>query len=286
MQPDNDPFFTNPARAKMLAARVLEFAPHTDLFLEPAAGDGAFLQYLPTPAIGIDIDPRAEGILKADFFEWRAPSWAKSIAVITNPPFGHAGNRAVEYYNHAATMAETIAMILPASFRKASMLSRLDPRFELVEELDLPDEPFRRDGEIHRVNVVFQIWRRTGIERPAPLKPTTHRDFEFVRSIDEADFAVRRVGARAGAILDIPPTCNGRKGLARSSNYFVRAAGVSADAVRATMAAIDFSDARASNVKVPSIAKTEIVTLYDAMKWLRGQTSVADRSARPSFEHS
>ena len=49
-----DKFYTKQEVAKQL----IDTIPGTyDLWLEPSAGAGAFLKHLPTPRLGLDIDP-------------------------------------------------------------------------------------------------------------------------------------------------------------------------------------------------------------------------------------
>ena len=52
---------------------------------EPCAGDGVIVNNFDSVIVGTDINPRAENILKADFFEADLPKEAGGI--ITNPPF-------------------------------------------------------------------------------------------------------------------------------------------------------------------------------------------------------
>ena len=84
-------------------------------YIEPSAGDGAFLKKLPIDRrIGVDIEPRYEGIIESDFLEWE-PENGKYIAV-GNPPFGYRGDLAVEFINHASKFSDIVAFILPQYF--------------------------------------------------------------------------------------------------------------------------------------------------------------------------
>jgi len=64
-----DKFYTRPETAEaclaLLAARLPGF--RADLFVEPSAGDGVFLERLPEPCFGIDIAPAASGIDTGDY---------------------------------------------------------------------------------------------------------------------------------------------------------------------------------------------------------------------------
>ena len=55
--------------------------------IEPSAGDGAFLKYLPKTAVGYDIAPEYDGIIQGDYLKQDIPYMKDSI-VIGNPPFG------------------------------------------------------------------------------------------------------------------------------------------------------------------------------------------------------
>lgn len=261
-----DQFFTRSATAEaclaLLAARLPDFAP--DLYVEPAAGDGAFLERLPEPRFGLDIAPSAPGMETGDFLQWTPDESLKSVAVVGNPPFGRNAATAIAFFNHAAGFAEVIAMILPASVMKGSMQDRLDPNFHLVDELPLLAEPFRVGETLCQVNTVFQIWRRESFTRPRSIRATGHADFRFVTTAAEADFVVRRVGARAGVILPRPEGAASLSGYSPSSNLFVKAMGLDPKDLEARFGKLDFAEVRQRVAANPSVSKTDIVALYEA----------------------
>lgn len=260
-----DQFFTRSATAEtclaLLAARLPDLAP--DLYVEPAAGDGAFLERLPEPRFGLDIAPSAPGMETGDFLNWLPDESLESIAVVGNPPFGRNAAKAIAFFNHAAGFAEVIALILPASLMKGSMQDRLDPQFHLVDELPLPAEPFRVGERLCQVNTVFQIWRRESFIRPKSVRSTEHDDFRFVATAAEADFVVRRVGARAGALLPRPEGAAGLSGYSPSSNLFVQATGLDPKDLEARFGKLDFAEVRQRVAANPSVSKTDIVALYE-----------------------
>ncbi|WP_299821433.1 hypothetical protein [uncultured Jannaschia sp.] len=262
-----DQYFTHPETAALCLAHLAEVAPSgaVDLYLEPSAGAGAFLERLPVPRLGLDIRPAAPGIKTRDYLTWQTAGTAGTIHVVGNPPFGRGGALAVAFFNHSAGFAEVIAMILPASFAKASIRARLDPRFELVSELPLPGEVFPHEGRPHAVNAVFQVWRRSDRERARVRPVTRHPDFEFVGTKEEAHFAVRRVGGRAGAILQIPATPGPATGLSPSSNLFVKAVGCDPALLEARFQALDTAEVRSLSTAHPSVSKSDLVTLYEAL---------------------
>lgn len=261
-----DQFYTRPDTAEtclaLLAARLPDLSP--DLYVEPAAGDGAFFERLPQPRFGLDIAPSAPGVETGDFLQWIPDEGHETIAVVGNPPFGRNAAKAIAFFNHASRFAEVIAMILPASLMKGTMQDRLDPNFHLVDELPLPAEPFRVGEKLRPVNTVFQIWRREPSPRGKTVRKTGHADFDFVATAAEADFIIRRVGARAGTILPSPGSGAGTPGYSPSSNHFIKAVDLDPAVLVARFGKLDFGEIRQCAVAHPSVSKSDIVALYEA----------------------
>ena len=63
-----------------------------DLVIEPSAGPGNILQYLPEGTFACDLEPKADGIVKMDWFDYESDyclfTTRIRIAVVGNPPFG------------------------------------------------------------------------------------------------------------------------------------------------------------------------------------------------------
>jgi hypothetical protein len=147
---------------------------------------------------------------------------------------------------------------------KGSMQDRLDGRFHLLDEIPLFAEPFRLGTAWHQVNVVFQIWRRGDDRRPKSVRKTTHPDFRFVASAAEANFVIRRVGARAGEILPSIVGSGAARGYSPSSNLFVKAEGLDPQLLEARFRKLDFREVRECVASNPSVSKSDIVALYGA----------------------
>jgi hypothetical protein len=195
--------------AKCLAAVEKHFdITSFKLILEPSAGDGAFFSILPkSNRVGIDLEPMAEGILKADFLKWEPPLFEDNILTIGNPPFGQRGALAVDFVNRACQFSRVVAFILPRTFRKDTFFNRVDSMFHLVEQFDCDD--FRTpSGEKVTVKSVFQIWERRSRKRAQITRDQCHEDFELKHahlsriSQEELlnlrsnyDFAIAQVGA-------------------------------------------------------------------------------------------
>lgn len=163
-----------------------------DNIIEPSAGAGALLNYLPSQTIGIDIEPEAEGIIKHDFLSWQFPI-GRNIT-IGNPPFGVRSYQAVEFFKHAALHCDVIAFIVPAPWEKFSIHNRLPLGWGLIASERLPEKSFELDGNPYAVRCAMQIWRKqdeNGL-RVVSKPDGTNPYFSFVTA-EECDFAIRQV---------------------------------------------------------------------------------------------
>lgn len=187
-----------------------------DCIIEPSAGMGNFSKYLPN-VISYDIAPEADNIIQADWFEIDKTQFKdyKNILVCGNPPFGEQSRLAIGFFNEAAKIAQTIAFILPLSFKKDSIQNRLSLNFILKDEILLNNCIFYlKNKEEIKVPCVFQVWEYTNqLRSKVKLKITTEL-FSFVNK-EEADFRIQRVGGNAGkASFDLTKSA--------SSNYFIK----------------------------------------------------------------
>ena len=160
--------------------------------------------------IGYDINPKVDEVIKSNWFDVIVPS---GCIVIGNPPFGFAAKLAIKFFNHAARGARYIGFIVPKTFRKVSVQAKLDLNFWLIHDVDIESDSFLVDGVEHDVPCCFQIWERRVECRDIVGQAETV--VEFVNP-QEAEFCIRRVGYRAGQLLE---------GLDHSvsSTYFCRA---------------------------------------------------------------
>lgn len=249
-------YYTRPEIAEMLF-RLLknQVDLRNHLIVEPTAGAAAFLRLFPAGGIGFDIDPRDKRIWWADFFGLEIYS-DRPLAFVGNPPFSGSGKHSyVEFFNHAAEMADIVAMILPRSARKASVQNRFNRHFHLLHEADVPKDAYIYGSDSFDAPTVFQIWRRCDHLRPLRPTATTHCDFDFTTE-DQADFAVQRVGSKAGKVhTDFQQK--------RSTHYFIRA---HVPGVEEHMRSINFAEAARDTAAIKSLAKSEIVALYGRSK--------------------
>lgn len=202
----SDAFFTK----SDVAARCIETVRHIvdlvefDLIIEPSAGSGAFSSLLPD-ALAFDIEPQAEGIVKQDFLELNTDALChdKRVLVIGNPPFGRQSSLAKRFIKKCASFADTIAFILPKSFKKESQAKAFPLDFHKVHEKDLDDDSFTIQGRAYPVPCVFQIWRRIEGQSRAVEEKQTPSCYAFVKKDQDPDYALRRVGVNAGAMSSV-----------------------------------------------------------------------------------
>ena len=145
--------------------RLLNKNPDDLFFIEPSAGEGSFFDELPVDKrMGIDIKPKHPRIILRDFLTWNyKPFFHKrqDTVVIGNPPFGKRAQMAIQFFNRAAVVADIIAFILPAVFRKYRIHKLLNEEFAWIASLDLPRKAFYTEKlDDYEVNTEFQIWTR------------------------------------------------------------------------------------------------------------------------------
>lgn len=255
-----DQFYTAPdvaaACLDKLCAYLATAGITPALWVEPSAGAGAFLERLPSPRVGIDLDPRCPEAEKADFLAWAPPTANGPIVAAGNPPFGKNASLAIRFFNHAAAFADIIAFIVPRTFEKTSVQRRLNDRFHLEQEIALRPDAFLFEGHPRAVPCVFQIWRRRSTPRAAVRPVSSHPDFAFCGP-EEADVAFQRIGANAGRVKDKPGTRS------PSSHVFIR--DLTPDRrVASVLAGIDWTDIKGRTAGCPSIGRSEIASAYAA----------------------
>lgn len=177
-----------------------------DLIIEPSAGNGAFISGLKTLSehcAFYDLEPEHIEIIKQDYLMMDSnrfnTSETRGIHVIGNPPFGRQSSMAIKFIKKSCEFCNTVAFILPKSFKKDSLKKTFPLCFHLVFEMDLPDKSFLVNGEEYSVDSVFQIWERKSVDRVITEK-VEPVGFVFVEKNAAPDISVRRVGVYAGKI--------------------------------------------------------------------------------------
>lgn len=263
MKRKDDKFYTKEENIRKLISLVN--LKDYDLIIEPSAGDGRFLNYLPQEkTIALDIEPDNKDIMQMDFLKFTLDNnIGKNILVIGNPPFGKNSSLAVKFFNHASKFANTIAFIVPKTFRKESVKNRLHLNFHLVLEEELETERFDYKNKEITVPSIIQIWQRKDIKREKIKADILNDFFMFVKKEDTPDLAVRRVGFYAGKCFKNwqEKNCN--------THYFIKVntSKISIDRVYQTLNAINWE--HNNTVGSRSISKGELVENF--IKCLRQQ---------------
>ena len=174
-----------------------------DMILEPSAGTGAFYSQFPEDTrVGLDLEPKMEGIIKTDFFHFSPytihDTSKKKIITIGNPPYGRAGNLAVKFVNECGKWSEYVCMVLPRSFKKDSIQNRVNLDLHLIHQHDVNDF-ILPDSTVRKVNSVFQIWEKREYKRSKVVKRKTTELWDWVKP-EEADCATIFFGTPTGRL--------------------------------------------------------------------------------------
>jgi hypothetical protein len=242
-----DQFYTSPHVAKkcieILISHLHNAALHSPspvlplssyLWVEPSAGNGAFLNSIPDTydKIGIDIEPSIgsskENILKQDFLTWMPPIHnQKPVIIFGNPPFGRQSSLAKAFVAHSCKFptTSTIAFILPRSFVKPSMSCAFESHFHCIHSSDVERNAFVLGGgggnASYDVPCVFQIWQKRSVPRIVPEK-ITEKGFQYVKETDPRDIVIRRVGVYAGRCFHSGGDINSATEYNKQTHYFIK----------------------------------------------------------------
>ncbi len=175
------------------------------LVIEPAGGTGAFIKAAKAlgakKVLSFDIEPKADGVLLADFLEADLTGISGAIT-ISNPPFGRNNSLSIPFFNKAAKHSDYIAFIVPRSWRKWSVMNRLDRNFHLIHDQDLSIDYVDDLGEMvwqkSSLRTCFQLWERRDSQREL-IKV---QDLGFITKVspEEADVAMTVFGYSCGLV--------------------------------------------------------------------------------------
>ncbi len=167
-------FYTPRPVADRVVAQVLDVVPDavTRTWIEPAGGTGAFIDAAREvgvlDVISFDIDPRHREVARGDFLQQQLN--VRDAVSVGNPPFGRNNALSVPFFNHCAGFSDYIAFIVPRSWRKWSVMNRLNPSFHLVADEDLSINYVDGEGGAPYARTYLQtcvqIWERRNESRP------------------------------------------------------------------------------------------------------------------------
>ena len=216
-----DKYYTSPDIVKTcidLVKENIRILPD-DVCIEPSAGNGAFIGGIKTLFRNwrfYDLEPENDEIVTQDYLLLQtAPLLDKRVHVVGNPPFGRQSSLAIKFIKKSAEYCDTIAFVLPKSFKKESLRKHFALNFHLKCEYDLPDNSFTVDNQTHDVPCVFQIWVKQ--DEPRKIQPKlVPTAYKFVKKREPHDISFRRVGGKAG---EVDTQTNGKS---IQSHYFIK----------------------------------------------------------------
>lgn len=181
-----DKFYTKRSIAERLidiSCDILRIDKEKQKFIEPSAGDGAFSDQLYN-VVAYDLCPESSGIIEQDFLLDFPIEDAENRISIGNPPFGKKGKMAIEFLNKCGRLTKAVCFILPSTFRRWSVQSKIDKSLRLIYDEDLPLDSFEFDGNTYSLNCVFQIWsKEMRVDLPnlriRSKPPISHPDFQL-----------------------------------------------------------------------------------------------------------
>lgn len=262
-----DQFYTKPNVAIDCYAKLQELVDlsNYDYHLEPSAGNGSFYKLLDKDKrIGIDIEPKYDGLIKMDYFNY-IPGGGKKYIVIGNPPFGRISSLAVKFFNKSAEFADCIAFIIPKTFKRVSVQNKLNLNFKLIYNEDLPLDPCCFTPKMS-AKCCFQIWLKVDNPRAIIKYSKTHNDFAFMKHgpKDEksqptppegADFVVKAYGSNCGKIKETELDT-----LRPKSWHWIKS-NIDKQVLKTRISNLDFSISK-DTVRQDSLGQQELIHIY------------------------
>ena len=154
--------------------------------IEPSAGNGSFSKNINhNNLISLDIESEDDSITEMNWFDFEYIKEGKTL-VIGNPPFGNQGKLAIDFIKKCDDLkADTIAFILPKSFKKDTIKNRIPKFYHLSKEIDLNDDSYTLLNKTYCVPSIFQIWHRKDIIREKIKLKTKSNLIKFVKKEEE-----------------------------------------------------------------------------------------------------
>ena len=288
---ERDQYFTSPEAVALcmeaflpLVERAFQAPVNQVWFVEPSAGNGAFLEALAQAGLsawGGDIEPQHPRVEHHDFLAQPSPDRPSSLghtAVIGNPPFGKKATLAVAFVNKALSMAPLVGFVVPLQLRKWSAQKGISTNARLLLDETLPESSFLFLGKPYKLRCCFQVWTTleevelSGTNLRLQQAPATqHPDFsawqfnctpEALKYFDyNWDFAVLRQGFGDFSHQHSPRE---RDALDRRKQWiFIKA---NTPEALALLRSIDYQALARRNSGTLGFGKADLVQAYVALK--------------------
>ncbi|MFM8866778.1 MAG: hypothetical protein ACKOFZ_00590 [Ilumatobacteraceae bacterium] len=163
-------YYTPSTTASNIVERLLKQVPDAcdRTWIEPAGGTGSFIEAAKahgvSSIVSFDIEPHHPLVKRGNFLKQKLK--VSGAVAIGNPPFGRNNALSVPFFNACAKHCDVICFIVPKSWRKWSVINRLDQSFHLVDDYELEINYEDVDGmglsQKFWLNTVVQTWERRG----------------------------------------------------------------------------------------------------------------------------
>jgi hypothetical protein len=201
-------YYTPYETAQICFDTIEPFIPKTkDLkWLEPAGGAGSFIDVIKNNGfdniISYDIEPKHPLVKFTEDFLTLDISDLNNCITLSNPPFGRANKLSIPFFNKCADVSDYIGFLIPKSWRKWSVINRLDSRFHLVKDIDL-DVDFIYDEDNAqkskgKLNTIFQVWEKRNYNREKIV--VKDRGYITKTTPENADVSLTIFGRGCGTI--------------------------------------------------------------------------------------
>ena len=190
-------------------------------YIEPSAGDGIFLQVLPNDTIALDIEPRHQSVIQADYLNWY-PNEKHIFVIFGNPPFGLRGHTALNFINHSQKFADYVCFILPQLFEsdgKGVPRKRVQG-FNLIHSTKLSSNFYEPSGNSIKINTIFQIWSKKHTNKYYDIKVFNNENMKIYSMSNGGTISTTRNKNMIGKCdLYIPSTCFGKENMKCYMNF-------------------------------------------------------------------
>jgi hypothetical protein len=201
--------YYTPEDAAQICFKTIEpFLPKSKnlKWLEPAGGTGAFINVIRNHGyndiISYDIEPKHPDVQHTEDFLTLDLSNLNHCITLTNPPFGRANKLSIPFFNKCALVSDYIGFLIPKSWRKWTVINRLDSNFHLVTDIDL-DVDFIYDEDTNqkskgKLNTIFQVWERREYKREKIV--VENREYIKKTTPENADVSLTIFGRGCGKV--------------------------------------------------------------------------------------
>ena len=201
----NDKYYTPLDLAEYVVNKTRQIIGKENIseYLEPSAGSGVFLDYLPLETLAYDIEPEDKRVVKQDFLTLDL-KYKKGRCIIGNPPYGKGNYSSVKFYKKSIYLGDYITFILPISQLDNNMYMY---EFDMIYSEDLGKKLYS-DRSVHCCLNIYKRNNEGFNKKPNyDLKNVSLRGVATGKSRndkvpDKYDFSICGFGASTGKICD------------------------------------------------------------------------------------